>query len=434
MILRQAYIRRLRDDLDRWAQKGLVDPARIPAILKEAEGTGSERGLTAVLAVLGVVLLGFAAMSFVAANWAEMSKLAKLAILFGGMWAALGTGIWQIRANGKDHPIYAEAAILLAVILFGVAVMLIGQMYHVGGEYSGGLMLWMAGALVTAWLAPSRAALALAIILAPVWSWAAIVDDPSFLHWEFVIPMSLAGLLVTGLGWRAGAHLLLLAWGAWAALSGVWLASELWWSGPEVFALATLFGLTMFAKGHNPMRLVAPFEDALIHWGLLAAFGSAFFMLLSSGDDGVTPEFGWVVLVFAVLTIATAAYAGLRRALAVPDLAAFVALALFTTLYPYLLAANMTMEWLLVVVLFAVGVWAVSYGTRAHDRFSINLGFTLFAAMAIYVYLRTVGTLLDTAAFFVVGGVLLIGLSIALSRIRSQIMSQATATGGEDGQ
>ncbi|WP_428482178.1 DUF2157 domain-containing protein [Pyruvatibacter mobilis] len=430
MILRQAYLRRLRDDLDRWAQKGLVDPARIPAILKEAEGSGSERGLTSILAVLGVILLGFAAMSFVAANWGEMSKLAKLLILFGGMWASLGVAIWQVRANGTEHPIYAEAAILLAVSLFGVAIMLIGQMYHVGGEYSGGLMLWMAGALVTAWLAPSRAALALAIILAPAWSLAALMENPASLHWQFVIPMSLAGLLVAEMGWRAGAHLLLIAWGVWATITGVWLVGEREWTGPEAFAVGTLFAILVTAKGHLPLRLIAPFEDAMIHWGLLAALGSGVLMLLAS-EDAQAPltEYLVVALIFTGAAVATIVMGHQARRLTYLDATALAAMAFFTLAYPYLLAAAPAVEWLLVIALFAAAIWAVSYGMRTHDRFSTNLGFVLFAGMALYVYLRTVGTLLDTSLVFIIGGLLLIGLSIGIARVRRQMLTGSTGTG-----
>jgi len=425
MILRQQYLKRLRSDLDRWSQKGLVDPARIPAILKDAEGTGGGNPLTTVLAVLGVVLLGFAAMSFVAANWAEMSKLAKLVVLGGGMWGAVGIAVWRIREEAKDgNHLYTEAAILLAVLLYGVAIMLIGQMYHVGGEFSDGLMLWLAGATITAWLVPSRAALILAIILAPAWSIAALIDDPLALHWQFVVPISVLALLAAGMGWRPAAHLIIIAWGVWVFVTGLWLMGEHDWPSAGVLALASLVALTVFAKAHIQMQVIAPFEDAMTHWGLLAAMGTAFWLPLAGGEFEPPPAFLWVDILLAAAVIITAGWAFMQQRLASMDMGILTLAALVLAVFPYLRAqSGELVDWIFVVAYFGASVWCVSYGTRTHDRFSINLGFAAFGLMALYVYFETVGTLLGTATFFALGGLFLIGLSVGLERIRRTVMA-----------
>ncbi len=426
MILRQQYLKRLKSDLDRWSQQGLVDPAKVPSIIKDAQGTGGGTSLATVLAVLGVVLLGFAAMSFVAANWTEMSKLTKLLVLAFGMWGSVGIAAWRIRTDDKEHGLYTEAAILLAVILFGVSIMLIGQMYHIGGEYSDGLMLWMTGALVTAWLVPSRAALVLAIILTPMWSIAVIMEDPALLHWQFIIPISLAGLLAAAMGWRPAAHLIIIAWGVWFSTTALWLLEYLDWSADTVFALAAMVALIIFAKGHIAMRLIAPFEDAMIHWGLLAAMGTAFWLpLVAEGQLPDETYYIWVAIILGAMVLATGGMAYMQSRFAIPDMAVLTAATVTFVLFPYAsLALGDLADWLFVIAYFGASVWCVSYGTRTHDRFSINLGFAAFGLMALYVYFETVGTLLDTAAFFAVGGVLLIGLSVGLGRIRQRLLAR----------
>lgn len=430
MILRQQYLKRLKSDLDRWSQRGLVDPAKIPAIIKDAEGTGGGTSLTTILAVLGVVLLGFAAMSFVAANWTEMSKLTKLLMLAFGMWGAVGIAAWRIRVDEEGdelgRALYTEAAILLAVILFGVSIMLIGQMYHIGGEYSDGLMLWLAGTLLTAWLVPSRAALVLAIILAPMWSIAVLTEDPSVLHWQFLIPISFASLLAAGMGWRPAAHLIIVAWGVWFFVTAMWLLDHLDWSLDSVMVLATMVALTIFAKGHISMRLIAPFEDAMIHWGLFAAMAVAFWLPLAA--EGLLPDedsYIWLAALLGAAVLGTGGWAFAQSRLALPDMAVLVASVLVLIAFPYArLAWGDVVDWLFVIAYFAASVWCVSYGTRTHDRFSINLGFAAFGLMALYVYFETVGTLLDTAAFFAIGGLLLIGLSVGLGRIRTRLLAR----------
>ncbi|MEQ8747560.1 DUF2157 domain-containing protein [Pyruvatibacter sp.] len=426
MILRQQYLKRLAGDLDTWAQRGLVDPANIPAILKHAQGTASPNRLTTLLAILGVVLLGFAAMSFVAANWAEMPRLTRLLILGGSMWTAIGIAIWQARRD--TGPLYTDAAVLLAVILYGVAIMLIGQMYHVAGEYSGGLMLWMLGALLTAWLVPSRAALALAIILMPIWSIAALIDTPTVLHWQFIIPISLAGLLVAGMGWRFGAHLIILAWGVWFGASGAWLMGELGWPPTGVFAIWIFIALTIFAKGHINMRVIAPFEDAMIHWGLFAAMAVGFLIPMTKESGDVADSATLLLAVpLALAVLGTTGLALMQKRLSLVDAAVLMGATIILLAFPVARGVfGEGIDWLFIIGYFAATIWCISYGTRTHDRFSVNLGFVAFGLMALYVYFETIGTLLGTAAFFALGGVLLIGLSIGLQRVRKYVLAQQT--------
>ena len=53
----------------------------------------------------------------------------------------------------------------------------------------------------------------------------------------------------------------------------------------------------------------------------------------------------------------------------------------------------------------------------------INLGFAAFGAEALFLYLETFGTLLDTAAFFAIGGILLIAGGFVWERLRRQATS-----------
>ncbi len=428
MIWRQQYVKRLERDLEDWSRRGLVDPANVPAILKSAREGGRSFGLAGILAILGVVLLGFAAMSFVAANWAEMSKLTKLIVLGAGMWGSAGLAIWLAKRepDGDAHPFYAEAAVLLAVILYGVAIMLIGQMYHVGGEYSEGLMLWLIGALIAAWLVPSRAALIGAIVLAPVWSIMAIADDPSRLHWEFLLGLAPAALLATGMGWRAAMNLVILAFGVWVAVCCFWLMGELEWPPATALAIAAIIAIGLFGKGHLAARLIGPFEDSMIHWGLFAAMAATFWLPLAGSDDAI-PAGYWLPAGFlAVAALITIAVPYMQKRMALADAAVAAAAVIFILLYPALYAGGGPLiGWIFVVAYFGAAVWCVSMGTRTQDRFAINLGFAAFGVMALYVYFETVGTLLGTATFFAVGGILLIALSVGLERIRRRVIANA---------
>ena len=72
----------------------------------------------------------------------------------------------------------------------------------------------------------------------------------------------------------------------------------------------------------------------------------------------------------------------------------------------------------------ALSAWLVSYGT-AHDfRFAVNFGFVAFGAEVLWLYFETMGTLLDTAIFFALGGILLIAGSVVMERMRRRLVAQ----------
>ena len=68
---------------------------------------------------------------------------------------------------GRSLPIFARAS---ARSSSAPAIALVGQMYHLGGDFAGGMLLWAGGALVAAALTGSRGALAVALVAGSVWS------------------------------------------------------------------------------------------------------------------------------------------------------------------------------------------------------------------------------------------------------------------------
>ena len=85
------YRTKVERDLSHWQASGWVSETGAAAIRGELARHASRPSASAgVLAVLGAVLFGFAAMSFVAANWNDMSRLARLVLLVGALWAFYG--------------------------------------------------------------------------------------------------------------------------------------------------------------------------------------------------------------------------------------------------------------------------------------------------------------------------------------------------------
>lgn len=59
------------------------------------------------------------------------------------------------------------------------------------------------------------------------------------------------------------------------------------------------------------------------------------------------------------------------------------------------------------------------------------MALTAFGAEVLYIYAKTMGNLLDTSLFFLVGGVLLIVLAIGLEKLRRALSGNQPHPGGE---
>lgn len=160
-----------RDEILEWMAEGRIAPERLRAAL-EAGGvlpsSGAWRGfLERLLLWLGVVFLGAALIFFLAYNWQDMGRYAKLALAQGAIVIALAF-VWWLgleRASGK-------AALLAAALSVGALLALIGQTYQTGADtfelfaaWAVAILPWVLlgrfPALWIAWLALVNLALAL---------------------------------------------------------------------------------------------------------------------------------------------------------------------------------------------------------------------------------------------------------------------------------
>jgi uncharacterized membrane protein len=77
---------------------------------------------------------------------------------------------------------------------------------------------------------------------------------------------------------------------------------------------------------------------------------------------------------------------------------------------------------------YVAAVTLILIGARPGASLVGGLGVALFVGQSIYVYQELFGDLLNTAAFFFSGGLLLVGLSIGLTRWRKAIAARDGAT------
>lgn len=161
------YASRVRKDIERWLDAGLIDAIVAEALRRDIDAH-DRRSLSfgSILAIMAALLLGAAILVFVASNWEAIPRLGRIAGLFAIILAGYVGGA-VLKTN--DHAAIAEAAWLVAAAAFGGSIALIGQMYHLSGDETEAILVWCIGTAVAAAALRSGPLTMAAVGLAAAW-------------------------------------------------------------------------------------------------------------------------------------------------------------------------------------------------------------------------------------------------------------------------
>ena len=370
--------RSLKVDIERWRQQGWVTSAGAEHIMGDL-ATARAAMPAAAMGLLGAVLFGFAAMSFVAANWQVIPRVARLALLVSAMGGAYGLAA-VLFERGKSA--FADAATLAGTSLFGVNIMLIAQMYHIDGNPPDAVLVWAIGALATGVIVRSKPALALSLALVCLWGeWETVLIRPreidatrSLVYWPFLLGWSAVTAAMATIGWRNG---LVLAAGAMSIF---------------------IVSLGYLLPGHHAHHIV-------LLLGLLALASGVLTLKLAPRLAERLPGVPDTLILQGAMIAAAGLYAG---------------------------------QFLQSQMLGGFGVWAALglalttaaiWGGIATDRKHLaRLGYMAFSIEVLTIYFKTVATLLGSAGFFLLAGLTLIALAAIAVRLNKVTSSSAQGT------
>lgn len=407
----------LSQAIDDWAARGLISDDTA-AQLRADVGSGSRSwSFQALIIVLGVLCLCFAAMTFVAANWEEIPRLGRVALIFGALWASWGGAIWAGRRGALW---WFEALSLLACGLFGAGIMLISQIYHIQGEPSGAVWLWGVGTLIAAAL--TRTTMPLALTIGLFFLWFVMDLDRDFGAHTMIY-----------LGW----------WALGAALS--WLNhSRL---GAHLSALALMGWIAVFI-GQNDIGTTL----TLLVGGLILSLGAA--LLLAAATTGWLRGIGRAGLVYSLFSfgaLCLVLHIGVAEAdwpKAPMGLLAVLPVALTAVLVGWgqrrdvatkydlwvTLAASVVFvlvfgvaqnQWLTACAVLGLSIWVTRMGWRLDIAGLRVLGVIGFVAMMLILYAQTLGSLIGTAGFYLGAGVLLLNGALIAARLAKRKTGEA---------
>ena len=418
-----SYAKRLASDLDTWIAQDWVTEENAAHIRASLDGEETPSRLPIVITILGAILIGFSIMAFVAANWAEMSKGLRLGLLALTMWSTYGIAAYLHLRNQAG---FAEAALLIGVGIFGASIMLIGQMYHLPADFSPGLLAWALGALVTAWAVQSKSALIATQILLMGWTGYELADGS--LHLAYLLPWIAATGLAVRLDWTPAKHLALIGLFFWMFGNVPSLAEKVGMGPIEALVILSILFVLLWVLGLFMEHKGEVFGSAIQAYGALGAI--VLFWIGQLIEEGLQGQGALFALIAAIAIVPLVAFFASRKieTIALGDIAAFSVFPIGLLIAGAPLGTEngelATAPLFVIAPLFLIiSIWLVTFGTKLHNRFLINLGFAAFGAEALYLYLETFGSLLSTAAFFAIGGILLIAGGFVWEKLRRRTIA-----------
>ncbi len=161
-----SFNNKMQQEIDKWTKEELIS-AETATTLRERYPI-KKRSMTQTLALLGSTLLGVGVILFFAANWQVIPRTIKVLLVILSFTSSYITG-YYLKEVKKTYPQVGYALIFLGSILYGSAIWLIAQIFHIEAENGLGFFLWYLGVIPIAYLFKSSLNLALALINLTIW-------------------------------------------------------------------------------------------------------------------------------------------------------------------------------------------------------------------------------------------------------------------------
>lgn len=306
----------LLGELEAWRAGGILaddQPGRILDLYETSQDAAGRRRSLAMFALSSVaaLMIGLAALLVVSHNWQALSAGQKLAVIFGALLGLHATGL-GLRYGGRWR-LSSEMVLFVACMLYGSAIWLIAQIFHIQSHYPDGLWFWALGVLPFALCLDTLLLHALYAGLLALWVGTEILGFHNAGFWGSMFLRGCAATLplmtLPGLVWAyrkrsvmtVSLYAPLLAW--WAVLQPVawrWEISPIYFVG-----LAGALLLMIAEMHHRQSPLAKPYRlyGVLITGGVLVplSFADQIFELLRhspAADDYVA---GWVITLIGAL-------------------------------------------------------------------------------------------------------------------------------------
>jgi uncharacterized membrane protein len=392
-----------------WVADGLISEVQRQQLLARYPPEAQPLGL---LPLLGSVLVGLSALSVVAANWQALPTALRLALLLGSLTGSYAAGSYFLRRGNDD---LGHGLIGLGLIFFGASIILTSQLYQLVGYDASGLLAWVVAGVAVSYIYGSRLLVLLTVLIGAavqtycveslgifsyVTAWL-VVGGLGYYWWRRPDAVS-ATVLAVGLLWQAGLLIIVLH-------------AKITWFFVPAMAIYAAGDWQVNRAGGRAIQVPSLVAAYLFMFGL-ATFGEtdAYANILRP------PLLPYLAALGAVFVLSAAGKRARGRLASLPE---------WLLLLPgFYLSGGLPLAVATLVVLYAHAGSVLARANRKHDSDQLTLGAVLFVAATAVAYFKLTWGFMDKSLFFLIGGVLLLGLSWYLRRRNAQVLSAAAPT------
>lgn len=420
-----SFHQKMQHEIKSWQSEGVISLETARVLQQRYPVT--KRSMTQTLALLGSILLGVGVILFFAANWEVMPRYFKVAVALLSFILASSIG-YHLRYVQKTYPQVGYALLILGSLLYGAAIWLIGQIFHLQPEAAIGFFLWYLGIIPMAYL--FRSALILFLAAGNLTAWFIAGHFPlSLPFWLYPL---LLGTTILPLTLKKQDQVnftaVLIAFYLWFISCGVKLAGI-----NHSFTLGItsllLFGLILYVFASLLGEKVFFAQDALWFLALTGLFIGllpfTFHNFLSAFLKLANLQYFPLFYAGSVLLIIFLKFKA--KNISIKDLPLILLYLPFLAFLP-----NLTNSTTLLItnnlLLFFYTLWIIYTGYQEKSPFVFNVGIILFAVAIIFKYFDFFFALMPRSLFFMSGGILLLLGSFYLEHKRRHLLQ--TMKGG----
>lgn len=167
MSLPQGFREWLAKESQLWQDEGILQLDQRDRILgRYPEQENATGRMAFVLRTFGVLLLGAALLLVIGHNWDDLSRTGRLTTVVAGLCGLQGIGLWYLHRDSRQGSVLGALA---GCIMFGAAIALTGQIYHLDAHQPDALLAWCVGSLPFAILLDSTLLYVGGLLLACCW-------------------------------------------------------------------------------------------------------------------------------------------------------------------------------------------------------------------------------------------------------------------------
>ena len=401
----------LLSEARRWPSLGIISREQLQKIYSlykspQKAVESKQFNLVSIIAIFGSLMIGAGIILFFALNWSAIPRVVKVLSILAGLTASYHIG-YMMKFGKANFPKVGSALIFLGGIIFGAGIFLIGQIYNINSHWPNAFLYWTIGIVWLAYLTQSKSVMYLSLLTASFYAgsesyyWFGFVDRYYNISYAFFLIFLSLGVLYYMLGnlhekkdslrmLRYPFHLI----GSFLIMLVAYLFSFKWF-GREVN-----YG---YSAGTGIQKMSVLFSSRF--WTIYLA----------------------VTLLAVVFTIFSFKYRDEKDKAEFHEIIYIGLLLIFT---PIVVLFSRINFWMIPIsfniILFLLILGSIYMGYAKREKTLVNLGMIAFGVAIFSRYIEYLWDVLNGYLFFIIGGVLLIGLAIVLEKNRRKIIEKFT--------